>query len=331
MRKAAILLSLVISLPACSGGGGGSNTPNPNPLPPSVERLISPQTTDQAISTYLDSHLAINPNPAITPRNTLFLFLPGTGGRPSNQRLIVQTGATQGYHAIGLMYPNTPSVGSLCDNNNDPDCHWNVRREIITGQDLSTLVNVGPTECIEHRLEALLAYLQSAFPTEGWGAFLSAGKIDWTRIEVAGHSQGGGHAGVLAKLHPLVRAVCLSSPADWRNPVNQPATWYVAAGATPANRIFGFSHLQDELVSWSLVNANWAALGLGSFGAPVDVDTIGAPYGGSHQLGSNAPHGNVSILYPAPFHSTTVVDAVTPLLGDGTPRYRPVWIQLCFP
>ena len=315
---------------AC-GGGGSSSPPPPTPVnPPSVTRLIVPSTTDAAITTYLNPHVAINPDPAVPAKNGLFIFLVGTGGQPQNQQLIQATGAARGYHVIGLMYPNTPSVGSLCDASSDPDAHWNVRREIITGQDVSSLVAIAPAECLEHRLTALLSYLTSTYPTEGWGQYLAAGQPIWSKVSVGGHSQGGGHAGVIGKLHAVARVVCFSSPADWRSTPNLPATWYASPGVTGAERIFGFSHLQDELVTWPMVTANWTALGMNAYGAVVDVDTGSAPYAGSHELSTNLGHAP-TVAYPAPFHSATVVDAVTPKLGDGSPAYRPVWIQLCFP
>ena len=328
LRASACVLLLVLGN-AC---GGGSSTPTPvtPTAPPSVTRLIVPSTTDPAITTYLNPHVAINPDPAVSAKNGLFLFLVGTGGQPQNQQLIQATGAARGYHVIGLMYPNTPSVGSLCDASPDPDAHWNVRREIITGQDVSALVAIAPAECLEHRLTALLTHLSSTYPTEGWGQYLTSGGIAWSKLTVAGHSQGGGHAAVLGKLHPLARVVCLSSPADWRTVPNLPATWYATSGLTGADRTFGFSHQQDELVSWPLVTANWTAMGIHAYGAAVDVDSGSAPYAGSHELTTNLAHAP-TVAYPAPFHSATVVDAVTPKLGDGTPAYRPVWIQLCFP
>lgn len=331
MRPGPLLSGLLALALACGGGSGegSGSTPPPSP-PPSVVRLVAPNTADPATTTYLNPHVAINPDPAVPAKQRLFVFLPGTGGQPANQQLVEKTGAALGYHTIGLMYPNTPSVGSLCDGSPDPDAHWDVRREIVTGQDLSSLVSVGSSECIEHRLRALLAYLAAQYPTEGWGQFLPGGQPDWSRIVIAGHSQGGGHAGVIGKLHAVARVVCFSSPADWRSTVSQPATWYAMPGATSADRIYGFSHQQDELVTWPLVTANWTALGLDAFGAVVDVDATTA-YGATHRFTTHAPHGPVGPAYPAPFHSATVVDAATPLLTDGTPRYRPVWVQLCFP
>jgi pimeloyl-ACP methyl ester carboxylesterase len=331
MRSAAAALSLLAAL-ACGGSGGsGGTTGGSTGSGSAVAHSILPAATDPAIQTYPQAHLTLTPDPGAAAKHRLFVFLPGTGGQPAYQQLVLQTGSAQGYHAVGLMYPNTPSIGSLCDDSTDPDAHWKARAEIVTGQDLSTLVSVNATECIEHRLTALLAYLDATYPPEQWGQYLVAGQVDWTKVVIAGHSQGGGHAGVLAKLHPVYRCVCFSSPADWRNPVNRPASWYAAPGATDASKIFGFSHQQDELVTWPLVRANWIALGLDAYGAAVNVDATAAPYGGSHALTSNLPHATTTGGYPASYHSATVVDLSTPKLADGSPAYRPVWIQLCFP
>ncbi len=298
--------------------------------PPSVSKLIPPVATNPAISTYLDNHVAINPEPAAVAKKNLFLFLVGTGGRPENQQLILRTGAARGYHAIGLMYPNTPSVGSLCGNSLDPEAFWDVRREILTGQDLSSLVAIPSTECVEQRLVSLLLYLSTNFPSEGWSEYMVGMQPDWSKITVSGHSQGGGHAAVLGKLYSVSRVVCLSSPADWQNIPNAPATWYARVGATPRGRFYGFSHLQDELVPWAQLVFIWASMGLSAFGSSVSVDAMSAPYAGSHQLTTNISHAPAP-LYPAPFHSATVVDLVTPKLADGSPAYMPVWSFLCFP
>jgi hypothetical protein len=330
-RQVAPGTTTTYTLTATNAAGTATSSVTVNVLvPSSVTRLIPPALTDPAIATYLDSHVAITPDPAVASRHGLFLYLVGTGGKPVNQQLILGTGAARGYHAIGLMYPNTPSVGSLCSNSADADAFWNVRGEIITGQDLSSLVAIPATECVEHRLVALLTYLAATYPTEGWDEFIAAGQPDWTRITVGGHSQGGGHAAVIGKLHAVARVVCLSSPADWRNIPDAPATWYARPGATPADRVFGFSHLQDELVPWSQVTLIWTELGLDAFGGSVSVDGAAPPYAGSHRLTTDITHATAP-LYPSPFHSATVVDLVTPKLGDGSPAYRPVWVHLCFP
>lgn len=329
------LSSLILALALACGGGsapapqaGAASTPAPLPAP-SPLRPVAPATTDPAISTYLDDHLVAPPGPTATPAHRLFVLLPGTGAKPSSEQLLLQTGSSRGYHVIGLEYPNGTSIDSLCNASSDPDAHWKARCEVITGQDLSTLVDVGPTECIEHRLTALLAYLATAYPSEDWGQYLASGQPDWTKIVITGHSQGGGHAGVIAKLHPVYRCVCLSSPPDYRTTVDQPAPWLSMPGATDASKVYGFSHQQDEVFIWPLALTNWTALGLDAYGAAVNVDSASAPYGGSHMLTTNLPHASTGGNYP--FHGSTSQDASTPLLADGTPAYQPVWIWLCFP
>lgn len=333
VRALAASLALALAL-ACGGASApapqaGAAPASPPLADPAPLRPVAPATTDPAISTYLDAHLVAPPGPTTTPVHRLFVLLPGTTGKPSSEKLLLQTGSSRGYHVIGLEYPNGTSVCSVCNPSSDPDAHWKARREVITGQDLSTLVDVGPTECIEHRLTALLAYLATAYPSEDWGQYLDAGQPDWTKIVIAGHSQGGGHAGVIAKLHPVYRCVCLSSPPDYRTVADETVPWLSMPGATDASRIYGFSHQEDEVVIWPLALNNWTALGLDTYGAPVNVDSASAPYGGSHMLTTSLPHASTGGDYP--FHGSTAQDASTPLLADGTPAYRPVWIWLCFP
>lgn len=331
----AALSSLVLALALACGGGSesapqASAGPAPAPLPdPAPIRLVAPATTDPAISTYLNNHLVAPPGPTATPTHRLFVMLPGTGAQPSNSQLILQTASSRGYHAIGLMYPNGSTIESLCANSTDPNAHWDARREVITGQDLSTLVDVGPTECIIHRLTALLTYLAATYPAEDWGQYLVSGQPDWTKIVISGHSQGGGHAAVIAKLYPVYRCVCFSNPGDWSIPMNQPASWLSAPGVTDTSRIYGFVNLQDELFTWDRAQICWAALGLGAYGPPVSVDSNQEPYGDSHQLTTNLTPASTAGNYP--YHGSTSVDASTPKLADGTPAYQPVWIWLCFP
>lgn len=298
--------------------------------PPSVARLVPPATTDPAITTFLDNHVAINPAPTVVAKGRLFVLLVGTGAKPENQQAVLAAGAARGYHAIGLMYPNTPSVGSLCGNSLDPDAFWDARREILTGQDLSPLLAISPVESIDHRLTALLAWLATNHPGEGWATYLAAGQADWSKVVVAGHSQGGGHAGVIGKLRDVARVVCFASPADWRNVPNAPATWYARPNVTPIDRWYGFGHLQDELVVWPRLSVIWSAMGLGAFGPPASVDGGAPPYGNSRQLTTNLPHA-APAWYPAPFHSATVVDLATPTLPGGAAVYLPVWSHICFP
>ena len=77
---------------------------------------------------------------------------------------------------------------------------------------------------------------------------------------------------------------------------------------------------------------NWRLIGLEAFGAPVSVDAVAPPYGGTRQLiTSAAPNPDATRAGGSPEHGATVVDRATPLLPDGTPRFAPVWAYMAFP
>jgi hypothetical protein len=289
-----------------------------------VERNILPASTDAAISTDFEAHFAVNPSPAVAAKQRLLVFLPGTFGRPDNYRLIVRAAAVNGLHGVGLNYPNNATVASRCGD--DGPCFGATREEILTGADASNAIAVTRADSIENRLIKLLQTLHSQAPQEGWNAYLTAtGDIDWARVRVAGHSQGGGHAAYIAKRRAVDRAVFFAAPADATAAGLAP--WVFAAPVTPAARQAGFLHLRDELALLSVVSATWQALGVA--GALTSVDGASAPYGGARQLSTNANPvpGAVAL---SPLHSTPIVDAVTPKAADGSPLFAPVWRTLLF-
>lgn len=340
---------------ACGGGGGASDPVQVHPAPPStppstppsqpptqpqppqplpeasVEREISPAAVNPLVTTNIAGHFVVTPNPAVSAQNRLFVMLPGTGGIPRYYREIVRTGALRGYHSIGLTYPNDAAVIDLCTQSLDPDCAGKVREEVLTGQDRSPIVSVNRDASIIGRLEDLVGYLDRTYPSEGWGRLLFGGTLDWSRVTVAGHSQGAGHAAYLGKLRSLDRLVMFSGPSDLGLANATPARWLSLPNATSAERQFGFTHTGDELIPLALVDQNWTLLGLAEFGPSVSVDNATANYEMSHRLLTSAPpNPNSPGSVPQPRHSSTVVDAVTPLNADGTPLYRPVWIYLSF-
>lgn len=259
-------------------------------------------------------------------------MLPGTVSNSRQYQLIVRRGAARGYHSIGLIYPNAEAVELLCGPGSAPNCVGLARREIITGADVSPVVAVNAANSITGRLTALLTYLAATFPTEGWGQYLSGGQINWSRVTVGGHSQGAGHAGFLAKLELLDRAVMFSGPADTGGTAGSDADWLSLPNVTPAARQYGFTHTDDAIVSQTRALANWRLIGLDAFGAAVSVDNGGAFTGGSRQLLTSAPPANdpgrANILSA---HGAPVMDGFTPLTATGEPLFAPVWDYLAFP
>ncbi len=284
-------------------------------------REILPAVTDSTITRWVEPHLVCY-DPTVVHRQQLLVFLPGSFGKPRHYRLIVQLAARLGFHAVGLRYPNSWTVHSLCAKSPDSLCHEKVRAEIFSGVDHSSLLEVDSVNSIRHRLWALLHYLERHFPEEGWEQFLQeAEQIRWDRIVVAGHSQGGGHAAFVGKHFTVARVLMFAWSDLWRSE-NQwrIAPWITPDHATPAERYFGFTHTQDNLLARLMT---WQLLGMDRFGAPVNVDTMALPYAYSHQL--------VTSIQPArfgAFHGSVAVDDATPLDSTGTPVLEPVWSYL---
>jgi hypothetical protein len=282
--------------------------------------------TNALLTQSLAPHFVINPDPSVSAKNRLFVFLPGTGAAPSAYEEIVRAGAKQGYHALGLTYINDDAVGVLCPATGDPQCAGAVRREVITGEATSALVAVDAANSIDGRLRALLSYLSATFPAEGWGLFLVNGNVDWSIVTVAGHSQGAGHAGYMAKIRDLNRVAMFSGPGD------AGAAWQGLPNVTPVARQYGFTHTDDNLAPLFAVLDSWDAIDLDLFGAAISVDGGAAPFSGSHQLTTSAPPNPIPLGPSAsPSHGAPVVDAVTPRDSQGVPLYRPVWTHIAFP
>lgn len=328
-----LALSLALALAACGGGGGSAGDSGTPPPPPiditgAVERNIKPHDVDPAVTSALEVHVAITPATTVAAANKLFVFLPGTQGVPDLYRLILRSGASRGFHAIGLNYPNDTPVGVLCAASIDPNCFWDVRREVITGQSLSPLVSVDTPDAIVTRLTKLVTALKTDHPSEGWGQYLKVdGTLDWSKISVGGHSQGGGHAGVMSKLYAMNRVCYFGSPPDWSG---GPANWESFANVTAASRQFGFASVTDSAVPYAEVTAVWQAMGLGGFGATLAITETTTSFGGTHMVSTNAAPDTSSLDPGNPSHGLTVRDAFTPKYSNGRPVFDPVWGYLCF-
>src|SRR5580693_6684533 len=76
-------------------------------------QTVQPSQTDPGITQYNSYHcVCLNTN--VSSRGQLFVFLPGTGGTPSDYTNILTTAANLGFYTAGLMYPNSTTMHSLC-------------------------------------------------------------------------------------------------------------------------------------------------------------------------------------------------------------------------
>lgn len=296
-------------------------------LPAPRTANLRPSQTGSGISDSFGEHYTAI-NPAVSPNGRLFVFLPGSTAIPNNYRRIVQAAANNGYAAIGLAYPSASLVAQECAGNTDPDCTRQLREEVLTGNNVSAEIAVTPVNAIRNRLVAALRQLDQQQPLEGWGRFVDgSGNLQWQLMRVGGHSGGGGAAVYISKQSLVDRACFFASPADALNNPQRAAPWVGVPGATSNTRLYGFTHVQDAIVPYALVQLEWTALQLGSLGAIVSVDSAAPPYNGSHTLTTNAPRPN---LLTSSFHNITIVDVATPTDANDLPSYRRAWQHLCF-
>lgn len=286
--------------------------------------FVNPQLTDPQINIFLAQHY-IARNPAIAQRNQLMVFFPGTNGTPFNYRTFINLAADMGFHSLGLTYVNGDGVNELCGPTGDLNCYGNVRLEIFDGTDRSTLVSVNRPNSIENRLIKLLIYMQQIDPAANWSQYLDANnQVRWDRIVVAGHSQGGGHAGIIGKNKRVARAIMFAA-MDFSGFRNSVANWILAPSVTPNSEFYGFSHQLDEEVNYTILSTRaWVAYGMDAFGSPVNVESIAPPYNNVHSLNSNFP----MIPSGSNYHGAVVVDTRFPVDQNGVSIYEPVWRYL---
>ena len=111
---------------------------------------IAPELCEPGIDQWRDPHLVMRATKDSTFRiqSRLFLFLCGSYGMPGRQRLFTTVAAQLGYHAINLSYPNAWTVGGLCRDSHDPDCHGKVRLDLIDGEQRSGLLRFSKANAI---------------------------------------------------------------------------------------------------------------------------------------------------------------------------------------
>ncbi len=326
----------------------GSSTTAPAPITPTADVCVSspgvgvnartlnglaiaavlPQSTDACITQRLDSHFVFRAA-AVPALGRLLVFLPGTGAVAQNYQLILGQAARAGYHAIGLTYPNEQAVGTLCAAQ-PASCYASTRLEILTGNTTSGVVELNRANSIENRLIKLLRFMRAAEPSAGWGQYLlTDSTVEWRRISIAGHSQGGGHALFIAQRYEVYRASAYASYGDYLPNSTATAPWVTQAYATPATRLAGFISTRDELISPVGALTTWGTIGMS--GAAVNVDTTAGPYVTGQRFVTAATPEN-SALVIGPNHNVVVVDVNTPKVGASlTPVFADVWRAVSFP
>jgi hypothetical protein len=283
-----------------------------------IVNQVRAQDTDPSIDWELAKHFAYL-NPDCDQKNILVLHLVGSYDNPLNTTLFPSYAANNGFHAIGLKYPNSTAAQTACGSSTDNDCYENFRKEIIEGGDYSSAVDVDVINSVNNRLLKLLQYLNTNNPSQNWDNYYTGSTINWTNIIVSGHSQGGGHAAYIAKTHQVKRCLMFASPNDYSNNFSSPAPWLTGVSLSPDSIYFGFNHLDDDVVDFSDQFEIWNDLGMNSFGDSLNVDLTNH-YSTSHQLYTTVPGPNANDK-----HSLMIRDEQVPLDAENKSFFEPVW------
>jgi hypothetical protein len=306
-------------LSACGSGPPTASSPPADPESVAIEtRTVAPADTSPKIHPTIGDHfVAIGPASRRTGR--LLVFYPGTGARPDQYSSLLRRAAQLGYHAVGLAYDNFESINFDICPGQAPSCFERARLEILLGEESGyTPPDVDADNAAFNRLVQLLRHLAASHPDEGWSAYLDAGGVPaWDRISFGGHSQGGGHAAMTARLNRVDRALLFDA--------TEPAPWTSTAFATPAGRFFGFAHTREPI--FAPIAASWQSIGIP--GLLVSVDGRAAPYGGSQRLATSVAGCRGDPASAGYYHNCPVVDEYVPFAADGvTPLFQPVWDHL---
>ena len=260
---------------------------------------VKPIQTDINYSAVQDSNLIVcNTTTSIVK---LFLFIGGTNSNTKSYQTISNFAGNLGYDVINLSYPNTVAAASL-GSSSDSMAFNKYRQEVCYGTSLSVEVAVDTLNSIYTRTVKLLNYLNITYPTQNWNQYLiNATTLDWSKIAVGGHSQGGGHACYFAKFHDVERVLMFSSPNDYSNFFSNSANWLRTSGITAMSKHFAYLNLLDEIVPFNKQLTNIKGLGIYPLYDTTYVDISSSPYSNSHCLYTAQTPG-LAILY----HNSTM-------------------------
>ena len=250
----------------------------------------------------------------VPPRGKLVIWLMGHNGE------LFRRLNSYGLHAIQPHYANK-WFGIVCQEKPlDPQARGNVRLEASTGADVSDAVDIPKPDSIMERSYQFVKWLARENPEGKWDYFLTDdGKgLRWEDVILSGASHGATTAARFAIHTKVDRVVALCGPRD------QDQDWQSLPSATPANRVFGFSHVLDGGWVDDHYCRSWELMGMHEFGPIVDVDQVAFPYGNTRRLITNFDVGGDANKA----HSAVTPGKTAAKKPDGTYLHEDVWRYL---
>jgi hypothetical protein len=175
------------------------------------------------------------------------------------------------------------------------DFNGNCRLETFDGMDHDTGTGTGhamvtPANSISGRVKSALTSLQQMYPEEDWGYFLAAdGSVRWSDVGFTGYSHGASSSARWGMQVRLWRVVARSGPRDNICGIlysgktcaeDVISSWLDETGKTPLDRVYGLAGTTDSEYG----DIVFAMERMKYPGDITDINSVPAPYNGSHRL-----------------------------------------------
>ncbi|WP_457446438.1 BPSS1187 family protein [Roseateles sp. P5_E4] len=241
---------------------------------------VAPQAADARLKADESPHWVVY-DPAVT--EPLLVWLPGTNGHPaSGPKGLFQAVRSAGFRLVGLSYLDDVAVSQVCKGPRlqaHPTCAAAFRQQRVWGDATAAPIDDRPEDAIVPRLTRLLRHLAEQDPAGQWVGYLDGDEPRWSRIVLAGQSQGGGMAAFIAKTRSVAGVLDFSGGWD-REASGDLARWYRRASVTPPERWHATYHVQETAAD--LLAQSYRLLGI----PPAQVHALDLPLRPGGQ-----PHG----------------------------------------
>lgn len=281
-----------------AGTGGTAGAPSSGPQVTASkarhQHSFRAKDADQEASFNDNTEVAVIDNRAATLMGKLVLPFGGLGTNAGTLDAGGEFCARRGFHVLGVAAFQDYDVLSK-----GADFFGAARRSVFEGvlythEGEFANIAMTPADGVARRTQKALQYLQTKYPTEGWGYFLQQdGSVRWSDVVFSGFSHGGSNAARFAFLVEASRVVSLSAPRentctrlDLANCGGVVATWLSESPKTPMERFFALTGKSDEQHLQHLFTMEKT----GYAGVATAIEGASPPYGNSHRLMANAGH-----------------------------------------
>ena len=179
-----------------------------------------------------------------TVQGKLVVTMGGIGGGAHNGGAY-QYAAGRGFHMFAVDMYNSEGGESN---------QGKVYLESWSGEDLTPVANVTPTDSVQNRIKKALVYLNGQDPGADWDYYLDAqGEVRWQHVILFGYSYGGQVGLAATKYVAPFRVIITAAPT-----LPNDAAWLTAMpNVADVNKCFAICTTGDEAKFAKLTQAGW--------------------------------------------------------------------------